>query len=176
MESKLEYIFANVNDWLKYAEAKNVGLVALNGAILVGLLQSVSTIRELELALQLYFLLIAFCSLVSCSIGLMSLFARLQAPWWLSWVMKHKKEPSDNPVFFMDSSKYSGNQLFETVKTKYPSQVVNEASYCLNLCEQISANSKIATIKFHQFNLALTFLMGGILTPIGFLVYNYIKK
>lgn len=169
-------MFSNVNDWLKYAEVKNVGLIALNGALLVGLLQSISTIKDFELMFQLYFSLVAFCSLVSSSIGLMSLFARLQAPWWLSWVMKHKKSTSDNPIFFIDASKYSGTQFFESIKVKYPSLIINEGPYCLNLCDQICANSKIATIKFHQFNLSLTFLMGGILTPIGFVIYNYIKK
>ena len=38
MEEKLNQIFINVNDWLKYSEAKNGVLLALNGAMLMGLI------------------------------------------------------------------------------------------------------------------------------------------
>src|SRR5687767_4696910 len=39
-EEQLFKIFANVNDWLKFAEAKNFGLVTVNAAIVFGFSQS----------------------------------------------------------------------------------------------------------------------------------------
>ena len=39
MESKLLFIFENVNGWLKYIEAKNVALLTLSSALIVCLLQ-----------------------------------------------------------------------------------------------------------------------------------------
>ena len=35
-EEQLQKLFLNVNDWLKFAEAKNFGLLTLNAAIVFG--------------------------------------------------------------------------------------------------------------------------------------------
>jgi hypothetical protein len=40
MNEDFKYAFTNVNDWLKFAEAKNAGLIALNTAAIIGILQS----------------------------------------------------------------------------------------------------------------------------------------
>src|SRR4051794_19681545 len=40
METYLQYILAQINDWLKFAEAKNGALVAAAIAIIIGLLQA----------------------------------------------------------------------------------------------------------------------------------------
>ena len=48
MESKseLKYIFANINEWLKFAEAKHGGIIVLNAAIIVGILSSYTNIAH----------------------------------------------------------------------------------------------------------------------------------
>ena len=38
MTDRLKYIFENVNNWLTFAEAKNAGLIALDAAIMMGLI------------------------------------------------------------------------------------------------------------------------------------------
>ena len=38
-EEQLYKIFNNVNDWLKFAEAKNFGLLSINAAVILGFLQ-----------------------------------------------------------------------------------------------------------------------------------------
>ena len=38
IEKKLNQIFVNVNEWLKFAEAKNGVLFAFNGAAVIGVL------------------------------------------------------------------------------------------------------------------------------------------
>lgn len=43
MEERLYKIFSNVNDWLKFAEGKNLGLLTLNLALCVGLIQLFSS-------------------------------------------------------------------------------------------------------------------------------------
>ncbi|WP_438453971.1 hypothetical protein [Vibrio alginolyticus] len=176
LESKLEVIFSNTNDWLKFAEAKNIGLIALNGALLVGLLQSLDAIKSFRLIYQLYFLLIAICSSASCSVALISLIARLEAPWWLVSFIKNSKCEKDNLTFFLDISKYSGKQYLEMCENKYPQLTISCRNYCLHLAEQITSNAKISTIKYKQFNVALFLLLGGILTPLGLWVFSYIKQ
>ena len=38
--SELKYIFSNINELLKFAEAKNGGLMVLNTALVIGILSS----------------------------------------------------------------------------------------------------------------------------------------
>lgn len=49
MKDHLEYVFSNVNDWLKFAEAKSATLLAVNGVVLFGILRLVN-----DLQLKLY--------------------------------------------------------------------------------------------------------------------------
>ena len=37
MSDQLQYIFDNINEWLKFAEAKHSGLIALSSAILLAI-------------------------------------------------------------------------------------------------------------------------------------------
>lgn len=46
MENKLNQIFVNVNEWLKYSEAKNGFLLALNGAVVIGLISLLKDASE----------------------------------------------------------------------------------------------------------------------------------
>lgn len=48
MEAKpeLKYIFQNVSDWLKFAEAKHAGLIVFNAGTIIGLLSSYSSIHS----------------------------------------------------------------------------------------------------------------------------------
>lgn len=48
MEERLKFIFANVNEWLRFAEAKNGVLVAFNGAAIWGTLQSLDEISKID--------------------------------------------------------------------------------------------------------------------------------
>ncbi|UPT69332.1 MAG: hypothetical protein M0D53_08840 [Flavobacterium sp. JAD_PAG50586_2] len=45
-KSELKYMFANVNEWLKFAEAKHAGLIILNTALVIGILSSYGTIKH----------------------------------------------------------------------------------------------------------------------------------
>ena len=48
MEAKpeLKYIFANINDLLKFAEAKHGGLIVLNAGLVFGILSSYTNIQN----------------------------------------------------------------------------------------------------------------------------------
>src|SRR5580704_489101 len=67
MSSELEKILSNVNDWLKFAETKNEGLLVFNSAAIAGLLQSY-TVNEINLAIFKGIMLFAF--MVSICISL----------------------------------------------------------------------------------------------------------
>lgn len=46
MEDKLNIIFTNVNGWLQFSEAKNGVLLALNGAVVIGLISILKDASE----------------------------------------------------------------------------------------------------------------------------------
>ena len=45
-DPELRFIFSNVNEWLKFAEAKLAGMIVLNSAIIIGILSSYGTIHD----------------------------------------------------------------------------------------------------------------------------------
>src|SRR4028119_877820 len=82
MNDDLKYIFTNVNDWLKFAEAKNAGLLALNVAATIGLLEVDKKLFD-PLPSTYGILLIAFC--VSSAICIYSILP------YLRWIKSHVK-------------------------------------------------------------------------------------
>ena len=69
-EEKLYKIFNNVNDWLKFAEAKNFGLLTLNAAIAFGLTQvTFSDDSIVQLVAFYVFLPFSILSFILCLIS-----------------------------------------------------------------------------------------------------------
>ena len=69
----LKSIFNNINDWLKFAEAKNFGLLTLNGALIFGITQTEAS-DDFKWILEIgYYCLIPF-SILSFMWCLISLF------------------------------------------------------------------------------------------------------
>ena len=68
MEEKLNQIFLNVNEWLKYSEAKNGVLLALDGAMLIGLM---SLLKDASDPLKVS---ITWCLIPSFTLSLVILF------------------------------------------------------------------------------------------------------
>jgi hypothetical protein len=61
MADKLKDIFENVNNWLKFAEAKNATLIAGNGLLIFGVLKTIHEVNiNIYLLYYIYFCLILF--------------------------------------------------------------------------------------------------------------------
>ena len=66
-EEQLHKIFANVNEWLKYAEAKNFGLITINGAIILGISQiNFGSYNQIKLCLLLHYPAVYIFILLFC--------------------------------------------------------------------------------------------------------------
>ena len=62
MEDKLKDIFENVNNWLKFAEAKNATIVAGNGLLIFGICRLLKDTSINEWILYyIYFVIFIFC-------------------------------------------------------------------------------------------------------------------
>jgi len=73
ISTKLLAIFQNVNDWLKFAEAKNGVLLAFSGAAITATVTLLATAEKfpnsLRIGLLITTILLCICSLI-CSLSL----------------------------------------------------------------------------------------------------------
>ena len=44
-ETELKYIFSNINEWLKFAEAKHAGLIVFNAGLIIGFMSCYNNIQ-----------------------------------------------------------------------------------------------------------------------------------
>lgn len=149
MNNDLLEIFKNVNDWLKYAEAKNAMLVAFNGAAIFGLVQIHDTdlIKNSEV---LSYSLIGAIGLLTVSliIALISFSPQLRFKPETGTAMQREK----NLIFFEYLRKIPTRKIGEEITGEDFSKLslLNQ-----DLAEQIKQNSIIASSKYSHFKVAV---------------------
>ncbi len=173
LEEKLNLIYQHVNDMIKFAEAKNAGLIAFNGAVIIGSISLIKDIADkisenLYLYSFLYLIFVLLMNIISLFIALTSLTAYL----------RHKELSvefceSDNLHFFGTIANYTPQLYLEEFKKKYKLKSENQA-YEFDMARQIIIVSQIAKQKFKLFNKALIWTFAGLVTPIGLLIYWYV--
>lgn len=159
IENKLLYIFSNVNDWLKFAEVKNAGLIAFLIAAISGLLGFTASFQQLNQSIKFGLLFCVFFLVVSCLISLFTFSPKLDRLEIIFFAKESEILESDNLLFFGDLAKYDADSLTSIIAKKYfeidlkkPSQIHTD------IAEQIIINSKIAVAKFRFFKIALNFV------------------
>ncbi len=144
-KSELKYIFANINEWLKFAEAKHGGLVVLNAGLVVGILSSYSNIQNFTNKTTLLVGMICFG--ISVFISIISQFPVTQN-------LFYNKKDIQNPNFYffghlshLDSNSFISE--YQKIDTDFePNKFDND------LINQILVNSRIANSKFNLFKIA----------------------
>lgn len=159
----LEYVLDRTDSWLKFAEAKNGALLALNCALLFGLVRVGLAVEELPLLIGAYMALAGVFLLVGITLTLMSFLPRLEPPLWIKYP-ETREQP--NVLFFGDVCRLTATsyiERFNRIASKDESFSEQETQFA----EQIVTNSKIAYIKHTQFTYAAWFTLGALLTPVG---------
>ncbi len=160
--SELKYIFSNINDWLKFAEAKHGGLIALNSGLVFALL---SKDNDIQLIID-HIIVIAgvFVFILSIGFSIASQFPRTKN------IFKNNKAiPLPNLYFFGDLS-YLDNEsfinAFKKIDENFTTNKLDDA-----LLNQILVNARIVTTKFKIFKFASYLTAFGIaLISLGFLI------
>jgi len=165
MQTLLKDLFQDINELIKFAEAKNLGLVAFNLAIITGMITLISNVKDTPWLLYVISY-IGVMNLVSLFLCFVSSIAQL----------KHKESDielhkSDNLLFFGTIAHYIPDKFYSTIKKRYNLKSENEI-YEKELCRQIVICSQIASRKFKLFNVAIMWTFAGIFTPIGILTYK----
>jgi len=165
-------IFKNVNDWLKFAEAKNAMLIGLNGAILVGISQinNHSFFNFNPFFWNGYISIIQILLMFSMVISILSFVPKL-----------HMK------VGFYTSSEVKNLWFFESLKSMTNDQILEQIANTdtkkankvdKDLAEQIKQISIIASSKYLLFTVAVWFLISSLISiPVAvlFALYLYLK-
>lgn len=190
-EEQLKTIFANVNEWLKFAEAKNFGLMTLNAGVVIGMSQ-ISFNENLITEAFCYYIVIP-CVSISFLISLLSVFPVLTK------IARHKVDNNGNHVdnnvrkfinafsCFIDKETevknihyygYLSSLTADKFERKFLEKT-NSTIACLpyekDLYEQILYNSRITKLKYQLFKIAAFFFFLGIILPVVILVIIMIK-
>ncbi|EMK6556915.1 hypothetical protein B4939_13015 [Vibrio cholerae] len=167
----LKDTLSKVNDWIKFAEAKNAANVAFCSASIWALLRMIGSGDNIVGAFLIYiYVCVAMLSIGLC-LSFVSFIPKLSSP-WISLPEKHE---NDNLLFFGAACKYSGESY---LKKLYDGKIEKIENYALErmYAEQIVINSKVAWIKFKQFDIAIAFTLSAILTPLFLFIFRLSKK
>jgi pycsar effector protein len=164
-ESRLLELLKLVNDWLKFAEAKNVGIVGLASGAMSVLLVALGFLREAGLTLipSLFIAAGAACLAISLLIGVYSFFPATAMPQW----MRMRLDPphaDDNLYFFGHAAKYDPAALAVAVARRYDraaEPIVHELH--TDLAAQLIVNARITLQKLRLFRWSVLFFGAGVL-------------
>jgi hypothetical protein len=162
MTDELRFIFTNVNNWLKFAEAKNGALLAGNIAIIFGIWHYSNSASPPNV-LKYYFIYVTALLTLSTLCALISFSPRTQIP----FIFK-VREPADhdNLLFYGDIAKYSYRVWLEKLYIRYGKTLNITESIEIDYAEQIIINSQIALWKYRWFKFALSLAISSLLTPV----------
>lgn len=172
VSSNLIAIFQNVNEWLKFAEAKNGILLAFSGAAITATITILSTAQNLPNSLKIGLLLttiiLCICALV-CSLSFLpqtdfkKLLSSRKQP---SKKGNNQKDPDKNNFWFYGDLRYYDQiELLEALNQHYFDSKLNSKPYkkeYQDIAAQITINAEIAFLKYQVFTYALYFLIASI--------------
>jgi hypothetical protein len=164
--SILKDIYSHCAEMQKLADTKNAGLIAFNGAVIIGMTKLSIDFWDSNKVLFICFTYVILMCLISIFVNMSALVAQLR---------HHHRDTmtygTDNPLFFGKVSQMKGRELVDLIKQRYD---LNEPTndYECDLARQAIIMSQIAVRKYKLFNLAFFWTITGITTPIGALVFE----
>lgn len=172
-EDKLLKVFANVNDWLKFAEAKNAMLIAFNGASIFGVIRlfDVEAISKSSF-LSNYVLFVIICLIFSAVNCLISFAPRVK-------IVKGIYDTSKIPnVLFFEYLKGKNNvEIYLEITGETDSSRITV--FEKDIAEQIKQNSIIASRKYSHFTISVWITISAFISlPLAliFCLFTYINK
>jgi hypothetical protein len=160
LTDKLESVHSLVIDWLKYADQKLAGLLVLNGGIIWGYTRFIAT-SESSASINEKFIIFGYSSIILsilfCILGMLPILSKLR-------LFNKNKTDSDNVLFFADIQKYNTHDYLKLLRLKLEVNDVICSKYDCDIAHQITANSKIATVKFRRIKFSSWLTISGSMT------------
>ncbi len=161
---------SKTNEWVRYAEAKNASLIVLSSSIVFIILDKFITNYSSKEAVFWYLLFVSVSALFSLVVALISFIPRIKSP----WLYIGKPTSNENILYFGNACKYSPEEYLKRMNFHSIEGEMNSIE--LMYAGQIITNSKIAYLKYQNFNISLWFLFLSLTSPIGVLVIYLFKK
>lgn len=179
-EEQLRNIFNNVNEWLKFAEAKNFGLLTLIMAIAFGFTQiNFPEGSELKTVGCYIFLPIAFFSFFSSLLSLFPILSKFEKGYLVKSLITKLSNLIDEEKSFENIHYFGYLRTLEeaTFETKFLNKVNSTEAfiqYEKELSSQILYNSRITWLKYQLFKIgAFIFLFALILSIIALPILKF---
>jgi hypothetical protein len=164
MEERLKGLLSNVTEWLKFAEAKLATAVAINGAIIFGAAQVLSSAENISVCLKFYLIEVIGFAAVALVISVIGLLPRTSIP------RSIHREPTlraDNLVFYGHIIKYKPHEYIEALAASCGTSEYRGTQFERGYAEQIITLSIIADEKYRFFKWGAYLSLSAILTPVG---------
>jgi len=159
----LRETLSDVNDWLRFAEAKNGVLVAASGVAVWGALR-LSVLRETSCYLDLYLGIAILFLALGFITSLLSFLPVLEYRWIIPSATAGEDQ---NLLYFGHLAAYSKKDLVERYRKATGCNETEVTELHGMYAEQIIINSRIALAKYALFERAVTFVLWGVLTPLA---------
>ena len=175
LDSLLRNTLNNVNDWLKFAEAKNGALLAANLAAMFGVTSKDFQDTYLEHLCSFYSVAPIVLLLISFLICLISFAPKIAIP---AASKEEKSTEGANLIFYGDIARFETFPYLKALTKASGLQTQEFNKVDASYAAQIIINSRIALKKYYCFNWALLFTMAAIIIPaIGFIILflQYLK-
>jgi hypothetical protein len=143
-----------VNDWLKFAEAKNGGVIGLSSAAIAVLLRYIEGTGANGFLIDGLFIVGSGCLVLSVLFGMTSFLPQTDL---LRLKSRRRGKPSrsDNLFYFGHLAKYSARHLAEEVTERYVgSKDISVEDVHVALASQIVINARITVWKLRLFSTA----------------------
>ncbi|MCB2290822.1 DUF5706 domain-containing protein [Clostridium sp. CS001] len=177
MKEDLKATLANINDWLKFAEAKNAILITLNGGMIFAFLSSFNdkmsfashNVFSYNFFLRIYYWEFVIFAILGLVIALISFYPQIKRD--IFWFTVRAKTTTDNLQFFGDIEKYTANEYLELIKS--------DSNYSFEKLEkdyanQIVINSRITYRKNKYAQVAVFLTLSAIGTIFMGIIFSLI--
>lgn len=170
MNEDLKYTFSNISDWLKFAEAKNAGLLALNIACIIGIIQGEQSFAK-DLKTFEGILIVMFC--ISSCFCLYTILPVVNKGFRFYKKMEdtafNNSLNSLNALFYKDIANLSAEQFNKLFEHKHNITLSNAEKDFEN---QITNNAEICVQKYALFMIASWFSFGAFVMGIFLVIIN----
>jgi hypothetical protein len=178
VETKMFPIFQLVNDWLKFAEAKNLAILALSGAACSAVISFLVSSQAGSPNVKKILLLSISLFTLSCLTSLLSFTPRTNErglrTLFIDW---GTPGDNDNLYFFRDLGKYEMQNLARRYQQMFAPASPPDAALSLastQLASQIIVNSRIVVYKLRFFLVAMLLFVLAVAIIVITLIYNAI--
>lgn len=148
MEERLRYVLTTVNEWLKFAEAKNGALLVADIAILFGVFSLLNESSGQRVLIHLAIPLV----IVSTTSSLVSFLPQLKV---FSFTSKKRTGKKASLIFYGHIAEYEPQSYVEALHAESGAEPAAIVSIEVDYAQQIIINSRIAVRKYLCFKVGL---------------------